>query len=60
MIINMNDEHLTSVADAALFTKAADKMEFAKIGNIAEKYIWVEADSPASAIFPWGEKPKEK
>lgn len=39
----MTDEHLTSVADAVAFTKAADKMEFAKIGNVALKYIWVEA-----------------
>ena len=39
----MNDEHLNSVTDLALFTKAAEKVEFETSGSIAEKYIWVEA-----------------
>ena len=39
----MNDEHLNSVADLALFTKAADKVIFENVGSIKEKYIWVEA-----------------
>lgn len=39
----MTDEHLTSVADVATFTKAADKMGFEKLGSIVEKYVWVEA-----------------
>lgn len=43
MTINMNDEHLNSVADLALFTKAADKVKFENVGSIREKYIWVEA-----------------
>ena len=43
MTINMNDEHLNSVADLALFTKAADKVKFENVGSIKEKYIWVEA-----------------
>ena len=38
----MNDEHLDSVADLAVFNKAADKMEFASVGTIGQKYVWVE------------------
>lgn len=42
MTINMNDEHLSSVADLAVFNKAADKMEFSSVGTIGQKYVWVE------------------
>ena len=38
----MNDEHLISVADLAVFNKAADKMEFASVGSIEQRYVWVE------------------
>jgi transposase InsO family protein len=43
MTINMNDEHLDSVADLVSFTSVASKVEFKKIGGIKEKYDWVEA-----------------
>jgi hypothetical protein len=42
MTINMNDEHLESVADLVLFTKGANKIKFENLGSIGEKYIWVE------------------
>jgi hypothetical protein len=42
MTINMNDEHLGSVADLAMFTKGAGKVKFENVGSIEEKYIWVE------------------
>ncbi len=38
----MNDEHLDSVADLAVFNKAADKMEFASVGTMKQRYVWVE------------------
>lgn len=43
MKINMNDEHLSSVADLVAFRKGVTKVEFSKVGGIQEKYNWVES-----------------
>ena len=39
----MNDTHLNSVADLAVFRKGADKVTFENTGSVGEKYAWIEA-----------------
>ena len=56
----MNDEHLDSVADLILFTKGADKIEFEKVGNIEEKYAWVEATITRFRYFSIEKKAKSE
>lgn len=56
----MTDEHVSSVADVGLFTKAANKMEFENSGSIAEKYIWVEATLTRFRYFSIGRKAKSE
>jgi hypothetical protein len=58
MTINMNDEHLESVADLAVFTKAAEKIEVENLETIEEKYIWVEATLTRFRYFSIGKKAK--
>jgi hypothetical protein len=60
MTINMNDEHLNSVTDLALFTKAAERMEFETSGSITEKYIWVEATLTRFRYFSVNRKAKSE
>ena len=56
----MNDEHLNSVSDLALFTKAAERMEFETSGSIAEKYIWVEATLTRFRYFSVNKKARSE
>src|SRR3989338_9289654 len=58
MTIIMTDEHLNSVVDLALFTKAADNVEFENSGSIAEKYTWVETTLTRLRYFSVGRKAK--
>ena len=39
----MDDEHINSVEDLVLFTKATEKMKVENVGTVDEKYAWVEA-----------------
>lgn len=54
----MTDQHLDSVVDLALFTKAADKIEFENVGSIGEKYLWVQATLTRLRYFSVDRKAK--
>jgi len=56
----MDDEHLNSVADLALFTKGADKVRFENEGSIGEKYAWVEATLTRFRYFSIERKAKSE
>ena len=60
MTINMNDEHLNSVADLVLFTKGANKVKFKNVGSISEKYIWVETTLTRFRYFSIDRKAKSE
>jgi hypothetical protein len=60
MTIDMNDEHLNSVADLALFTKGASKVKFENVETIGEKYIWVEATLTRFRYFSIERKAKSE
>ncbi len=60
MTINMDDEHLDSVADLARFTSGAGKIRFENVAGIDEKYAWVEATLTRFRYFSIDKKSKSE